>query len=61
MDKPSLLIDVDSDEWQEFKTFCLERKVGYRIVYDYEYGIMVRLGVIWAFRFIGWITIGEEL
>ena len=56
-----MLIDIDTDEWEEYKTFCGNHEIKPEVVYEGEYSLMVRLPIELIFMWAMFITIGEDL
>ena len=55
-----MLIEIDTEEWKEYKVFCTNHEVKPDLVYDGEYSLMVRIPIELVFTWVMFITIGED-
>jgi len=56
-----VIIDVDDDEWTDFRTFCGKHDIKYRIVYDCEYEVLVSINSKWILSWVSYIMLGEDI
>ena len=61
MKESAALINIDSDDWNIFKSFCKRREASYKIIYDADDIIIVSLGVSHILAWVTWLEIGEEI
>ncbi len=56
-----MTIEVDDADYSEYRRFCFRNSVKIKTVYDYDYGILVSIPGQLVFKWIVYITIGEEV
>ena len=55
-----MLIEIDTEEWGEYKIFCSNYEIKPKLIYDGEYFLMIRLPIALIFLWVMFITIGED-
>ena len=60
LENPKVNATIDDDEWRIFETHCRKHNVKYRIVCDYDDGVLVSMGIADLVRYEIYAELGEE-